>query len=113
MISNPLPDIFVSRVHDLAVREPDLIAEVRFYPTSESGRKSPVPNGYGCPCILNPELPEGNDARFLFANDWVELGETVTAKLCFMLGHEVAGKYIQARRFYLWEGKVIGEATVV
>ena len=113
MSVNPLPDIFVSRVQDLAGREPHLIAEVRFYSTSESGRKNPVPNGYGCPCVLKPRLLEGDDARFLFAQDWVELGETVTAKLCFTFGHMVATKYIEARHFYLWEGKLVGEATVV
>ncbi|NCP15366.1 MAG: hypothetical protein GW858_14605 [Sphingomonadales bacterium] len=109
----PLPDIFMDRVHDLAGKTPDLIAEVRFFPSSEGGRNGPVLNGYGCPCILHREAREGNDARFLFEQNWVEPGETVTAKLCFTFGLEAANRFRQVGRFYLWEDKIVGEAAVI
>lgn len=100
-------------MRDLRQRIPSFSAEVRFFETSEGGRKGPVPNGFGCPCMLQRESREANDARMLFSQDWVALGTVVTADFFFVFGEEASDKFRNAGHFYLWESRIIGETTLL
>lgn len=109
----PLPKTFSVRADALARRKPDLIAHVRFLRSEEGGREGPVPNGFGCPCKLNKQDAQANDARILFEQDWTPLGSNVTGKVFFDHGEDAARAYREAGHFYLWEGKIIAEADVI
>ena len=113
MSSIPLPKVFVQRTCDLQARAPHFKARVRFLPSGEGARKSPVPNGFGCPCKLSKDTIKANDARLLFEEDWVELGEEVVAGFFFLFGDDAARPFQDAGRFFLWEAGIVGEAIVL
>ncbi|MGB3472720.1 MAG: hypothetical protein WBA51_18035 [Erythrobacter sp.] len=113
MNQTPLPAIFEDRVRDLKNRLPHFSADVSFYASHENSRKGPVPNSFGCPCKLDRDSNHANDARILFEKDWVELGTVAWGDFFFVFGEEAAEKFRNAGRFFLWEGQIIAEATVV
>ena len=108
-----LPFWAVDRVFNLMHMTPQFRANVRFMLTEEGGRKGPVPNSFGCPCVLTNPAKEGNDARLLFDEDWTELGKATIASFFFTGGEEAAKRYREAGQFYLWEGKIVGEVKVL
>ena len=55
----------------------------------------------------------GWDAIPLLRDDPIAPGEQRRIGFCFLAGDEAATVMRNAGRFYLWEGKFIGEAVVV
>lgn len=59
----------------MRVLEPDLIADVTFYPTEAGGKMAPVFHGFGCPCMVSKVKPwSGWDARLVFEGEPISPG---------------------------------------
>ena len=103
-----------SRAAKINSETPDLVAEVKLYPSSESGRVSALKPGYGCPCFgqKNTEQP-GWDAWMQLGESEFAPGETRRVGFCFLSGEKAAEELRKAGRFYLWELGFIGEARIV
>ena len=92
---------------------PDLVADVRLYATDEGGRMSAALPGWGCPCFVVKNDPQGAwDARLQLGNEPFEPGTERRVGFVF-LSPEGAERMRQSGRFYLWEKGYIGEAHVV
>jgi hypothetical protein len=91
---------------------PLLVADVWLYPTSEGGKRAPAQPGWGCPCCPSTTLAGSWDG-------WPQLdtplapGEKRRVGFVFLSGDEAASQLRQAGRFYLWEGRFVGEATIL
>ena len=93
---------------------PELVADVRMYETSEGGRAGPAPPGWGCPVMTsNLEPLQGWDALPLLRDQPLYPGESRRLGFVFLTPEEALSTINEAGRFYLWEGRYIGEATVV
>jgi len=92
---------------------PDIIADVRLLPSAEGGRKeSTPPDFFGCPFIM----PNGDyhDARmYLGEHGCLAPGESARLPIKFLDPGHALSKFGIGSVLKLWEGKVIGEATVV
>jgi hypothetical protein len=102
-----------SRAEIIAAMPPQLVADVQMYATRDGGRKSTALPGWGCPCMVSRDEPlAGYDG-------WPQLGDTSLnpgdeRRLGFVfLSPEGADVMRTAGRFYLWEGRFVGEARVV
>lgn len=92
---------------------PQLIADVRLYTTAENGRASAALPGWGCPCMVSSEPPwDGWDGWPLLGERAIEPGSCRRLGFVF-LSPDAPDILRAAGRFYLWEGRVIGEATVI
>lgn len=92
--------------------EPDLVADVALYDSASGGRPGPVFSGYGCPCMVSKVEPlVGYDCFMQIGTHPMYPGETRRIGLVFLTskGAEVMRN---AGRFFLWEGKFIGEAVL-
>ena len=91
--------------------EPEIIADVTFYPTEAGGKKLTVHGEwYGCPCKVGEEYWE---CRILLLHKiTIAPGETRRVGIVF-LSSEGAEKVRLAGKFLLWEGRSIGEGIVV
>lgn len=93
-------------------RAPDLIAEVLIYLTEDGGRSTAIQPGYGCPCFTEKQTRDGGwDARLQLGDRALEPGIRLQVGFVF-LSSEGAEIMRRARKFYLWEGRFIGEASV-
>ncbi|RVT91186.1 hypothetical protein EOD43_16870 [Sphingomonas crocodyli] len=93
---------------------PQIVADVRMYETSDGGRATPALPGWGCPLIVSKSQPiSGWDALPLLRDDPLRPGESRRLGFVFLSRDEAIAAITRAGRFYLWEGRVIGEATVV
>ena len=111
-----------SRAETINAMPPQLVADMYLYPTEKGGREHAVHPGWGCPCArsMNPEVVGyGTHEHPLICRDgWPQLtaplspGETRRAGFVF-LSPEASEELREAGTFYLWEGRFIGEATVV
>ena len=103
-----------SRAEQLKTRKPELVADLALYSTAQGGRQSPIRLGWGCPCCLaKTELVEGWDGYPLLGHQELKPGEIRKAVgFVFLSGMEAASKFRAAGKFYLWEGRFIGEAIV-
>jgi hypothetical protein len=94
-------------------RTPDLVADVRLYPTESGGRRIPALLGWGCPCFASKGTGErGWDARLQLGDEPFAPGTERRVGFVF-LWPEGAETMKRAGHFYLWEGRFIGEAQVV
>jgi hypothetical protein len=94
-------------------RVPDLIADVRFFRSEGGGRKSAALRGWGCPCFVSKDATVGGwDARLQLNDEPFYPGTERRVGFVF-LSPEGAETMRRAGHFYLWEGRFIGEATVV
>jgi hypothetical protein len=93
---------------------PHLIVDVTLYPTAEGGHDHSIGGDrYGCPCKLHPDDFEGRDGFLILNGLKVWPGETRRMGIAFLSGEESASIFRAAGKFYLWEGRIIGEAVVV
>ena len=94
--------------------KPDLIADVTLYPTSQGGLKGPTPTEwFGCPCMVDEDGSRGWDCRLLLDGRSMSPGETRRVGISFLSGEKAAQLFRIARKFYLWEMRIIGEAIVI
>jgi hypothetical protein len=111
--SNPFLGAGKTRAEALRQMSPQLVAEVYLYATADGGKQLTVQPGWGCPCSCS----KSSDA--LFYDAWPLLdapfapGESRRLGFVFLSGEDAASVLRQAGTFYLWEGRFIGEATVV
>lgn len=93
---------------------PELVADVRMYETSEGGRAGPAPPGWGCPVMVSTAEPlQGWDAIPLLHDQPLCPGESRRVGFVFLTPEEALPAINEAGRFYLWEGRFIGEARVI
>ena len=112
---SPLGPLFglKTRAEALSRMSPQLVADVYLYPTADGGKKLTVLPGWGCPCSCS----KSNDV--LFYDGWPLLdapfapGERRRLGFVFLSGDDAAAALRRAGTFYLWEGRFIGEATIV
>lgn len=72
-----------------------------------------MPVGHGCACFANKDTSQGGwDARPLIGDEEMQPGEIRTVGFTFLSGEQAAVEMRKAGRFYLWEGRFIGEAEV-
>ena len=91
--------------------QPQLLAEVTLY--ARGGRKGPVRGPvYGCSCLLAKDAVHVRDCRILLDGKRLLLGQPCKVGFVF-LSPDSAAIFKAAGRFYLWEGKLIGEAVVL
>jgi hypothetical protein len=104
----------MGRAEQLRGMSPQLVADVRLYPTEEGGRRSTALPGWGCPCCVSRQEPiVGYDGWPLLGDTPIGPGERRRLGFVFLSGEEAAVIMREAGTFYLWEGGFIGEAKVV
>jgi len=103
-----------SRADALKDKEPELVADLWLYSTEQGGRKGAITLGWGCPCSAQRTIGEGWDGYPLLGDQAMKPGETRRAVgFVFLSGATAADKLRASGKFYLWEGRFIGEAVVV
>ena len=91
-----------------------IIADVRMYETASGGKKTAAYQGWGCPCLTSLDEPRvGYDAWPDIGDEPLLPGTNRRLRFVFLSPSEAVHAMLQAGRFYLWEGRVIGEAKVV
>lgn len=104
----------MSRIDIQRTAEPELVADVTLYSTDDGGRRGPINPGYGCPVMISKREPlEGWDALLLLRDEPLQPGETRRLGFVFLSGQEAVAQLKAAGRFFLWEGKFIGEAVII
>jgi hypothetical protein len=103
------------RAEQIRRMTPNLWADLRMYSTEENGRTQIALPGYGCPCTLQREKGDG----WFCYGGWPILdtpiapGETRRVGFVFLSGKEAAEYLSQNGKFYLWEGRIVGEAIII
>jgi len=90
---------------------PDIIAKIRFFPTSQGGRENPVQGkSYSCPLFFEKE---GFDCRLILNGNCLELDMEYEVPIKFLF-IEYAYKEIKiGREFHLWEGRDIAKGSII
>lgn len=96
----------------LAQGTPDLIADLRLYSTGDGGKRLPLLLGYGCPCSTERNVREAWTGYPLVDSPMMP-GEERRVGFIFLSGREAVNALSGTDCFYLWEGKLIGEARIV
>jgi hypothetical protein len=104
----------VGRAEFQQTAAPQLVADVRMYATEMGGREQPAPPGWGCLCTTSPFPPfSGYDALLLLRDSPLRAGETRRIGFTFLSPEQAPAALRAAGHFYLWDGRVVGEAEVV
>ena len=104
----------MSRAESLKRLAPQLIADVVMYDTGEGGRKSAALPGWGCPCAPSKSEPvAGFDGFPLLGESPISPGEKRRLGFVFSWPEGAVPALRKAGTFYLWEGRFIGETTVI
>lgn len=96
----------------MALWAPDALVELRLFPTDSGGRAGPTSTAWwGCPLSIDGDL---YDARF----DLSEIaplrpGQSRIVPLKFLNRDLVMPRIAEGQELRVWEGRVIGEATVL
>ena len=92
---------------------PDLIADVRLYTASEGGVSHPIRATFRCPCsVTNINPPNMHTAELLLGSEPMHPGERRRIGFVFLTS-EGADAMRKAGKFYIWNGRFFGEATIV
>lgn len=103
----------MSRAEFIKTATPQLIAEVRMYELAAGGRTSPAYPGWACSCMASQEEPLiGYDALPLIGSEPLLPGETRQLGFVFLSHEEAVPVMRAAGRFFLWDGRFVGEAVV-
>ena len=89
----------------------DIIARVRFFPTSEGGRQGATPEKmFGCPFVFKEEM---FDCRlFLEGVGSVSPGDEVEVPIAFLCPNLIKPRLNAGDRFALWEMGTIADGEV-
>jgi len=91
---------------------PHFVAEITLYPSNQGGRQAPIiGNRFGCPCKFHERDFSAWDCRILTRGERFSPGETKRFGIVFLCP-EAAPMFQAAKKFYLWKGRIIGEAVV-
>ena len=108
-----IPNPYAARAERLKGMEPQLVAKVRLFKTEDGGKEYPAYPGWGCPCTITQTQP------FSGYDDWPLLDQAIQpgeerAEVGFVFRSPEAAEIMRrAGRFYLREGKCVGEAIVI
>ncbi len=92
----------------------ELIADVYLYPTDEGGKKFQIQDVYRCPCFVQKDTKTGGwDCMVQVGRPPLSPGQRRQMGFIFLSGHEAVRALTIAKRFYLWDGRFVGEADVV
>lgn len=104
------PTAFTRKAEALA---PHFIVTVSLYSTDADGRRSSIRgDSFRCPCKFDPKDFTAWDCALLLQGASLAPGETGQFGIVF-LTPEIAPVFRQSRKFFLWEGHIIGEAVAV
>ncbi len=94
--------------------EPQLTADLTLYATADGGRRDALRPGLLLPCMIEQREPlEAWDCLPLLRDEPLHPGDTKRLGFVFMSGEKAAQALRAAGKFYLWDGRFIGEAVVV
>jgi hypothetical protein len=92
--------------------DPHFMVDVTLYPAEMDGRTEPIAReGFGCPCMLDEKSNTFADCRLFLSGQHISPGETKRVGIRFSFD-PAALLFRSAGKFYLWDGRVIGEAVV-
>lgn len=91
---------------------PELVVNLHLLSTDEGGKALPMVLGYGCPCSIDRNSREAWSGYPLLDSPMMP-GETRRVGFVFLLGREAVDALSSTGHFFLWEGKLIGEAKIV
>jgi hypothetical protein len=104
----------MSRAEFQLTASPHLVADVTMYASDNGGRAGLAYPGWGCPCMVSRSEPlVGWGAFLLLRTEAPAPGDRRRIGFCFLSGDEAATIMRNAGKFYLWEGRFIGEAEVI
>lgn len=92
--------------------QPDLIVGLFLYPTQSGGRSKPIALGYGCPCTAERTVEEAWTGYPLLRDPMLP-GERRRVGIIFLVPKPALAALSDLEKFYLWESRIIGEATIV
>lgn len=93
---------------------PNLFADVTLYPTDRGGRAGSTPsNWFGCLCTKDQHARENWDCRLLLDGAPLAPGESRRVGIVFLSGQEAANDLRKTGKFFLRDGRIIGEAVIV
>ena len=93
---------------------PQLVADVTLYPTENGGRKGPTASEwFGCPVMVTKDNLNAWDCRILLNGTPLWPGDTRRVGMVFLSPDQAVPILRAAGKFYLWDGRLIGEGTVV
>jgi hypothetical protein len=105
-----------NRADKLGSMSPHLMADLWLYPTKDGGRKQAIGLGWGCPCTIQSEQGTGwigYDGWPLLGEQPMLPGERRRVGYVFLSGQQAIDYLRSAPKFYIWEGRIIGEAMIV
>ncbi|WP_379551094.1 hypothetical protein [Qipengyuania sp. DGS5-3] len=103
---------YASRAESLRSKRPDLIGSLLLYVRDKGGRNFPAFPGWGCPCVVDRTEPVVGFDGWPLLDDPLEPGKVREGVGFVFLSKEGAVAMRSAERFYLWEGRYVGEVTV-
>jgi|ERR1700685_4554111 len=92
--------------------------DLYLYPTEQSGRKSGARGSYRPIGFLrkDPKLgingDHGHGVFFQIGEVPIEPGET-RRLTCFFIYQPSYDAFMDAKKFYVWEGRIVGEVTLI
>ncbi|HEY1561091.1 MAG TPA: hypothetical protein VGF71_09410 [Caulobacteraceae bacterium] len=93
--------------------DPHFMIDLTLYPPAMGGRREPITReGFGCPCRLDETGDTFADCRLYLSGQRIQPGETKRVGIRFSFD-PAAPLFRSAGKFYLWDGRNIGEAVVV
>lgn len=91
---------------------PHFMVDVTLYTSDRGGRSEPIAReGFGCPCKLEDNSNTFADCRLFLGGQQIAPGETKRVGIRFSY-EPAASVFRSAGKFFLWDGRVIGEAVV-
>ena len=106
-------DPLEQRAADLRRMTPGLVADLQLYSTADGGKQIAAEPGWGCPCVVSQQRPLSGYDGWPFLSEPLQPGEKRAAVPFVFLSSEGADVMRKAGRFYLWDGKFVGEAVIV
>src|SRR5690242_13368719 len=93
--------------------EQNFKVRITLYPSSAGGRNTPIQgNRFKCPCKFDARDHTAWDCQIMLDGKTLAPGETLLLEVQFM-SPELAPDFRSAKKFYLWEGRIIGEAAAI
>lgn len=91
---------------------PDLTVDLYLYPTEDGGKSMPITLGYSGVFQAKRDVAQGWDGYPLLREPMMP-GEQRRVGLFLLMGREAAAELSRSSIIYLWEGRIVGEATIV
>jgi hypothetical protein len=106
----------MSHAEYLKTAKPHLVVDLTLYPTEAGGKSLPTRLGWGSLCTIQSEEGSGwvgYDGWPLLIDGPMSRGETRRVGYFFIGGEEAVNYFSSAEKFYIWEGRIVGQARIV